>query len=91
MKISNFVETPFFNGLGYLTPQLSSPSNLVWDNALTQSLNDLKNLGYDYYYFEDPSSLVSSKVGVYNPICSVSETGTNFKINVGININILCN
>ena len=85
------VETPFFNGLGYLTPQLSSPSNLVWDNALTQSLNDLKNLGYDYYYFEDPSSLVSSKVGVYNPICSVSETGTNFKINVGININILCN
>ncbi len=85
------VETPFFNGLGYLTPQLSSPSNLVWDNALTQSLNNLKNLGYDYYYFEDPSSLVSSKVGVYNPICSVSETGTNFKINVGININILCN
>lgn len=85
------VETPFFNGLGYLTPQLSSPSNLVWDNALTQSLNDLKNLGYDYYYFEDPSSLVSSKVGVYNPICSISETGTNFKINVGININILCN
>ena len=85
------VETPFFNGLGYLTPQLSSPSNLVWDNALTQSLNDLKNLGYDYYYFEDPSSLVSSKVGIYNPICSVSETGTNFKINVGININILCN
>lgn len=85
------VDTPFFNGVGYLTPQLSSPSNLVWDNALTQSLNDLKNLGYDYYYFEDPSSLVSSKVGVYNPICSISETGTNFKINVGININILCN
>tara|TARA_R110000803_G_scaffold10832_4_gene32991 strand:- start:4185 stop:7181 length:2997 start_codon:yes stop_codon:yes gene_type:complete len=85
------VERPFFNGVGYLNPTLSSPSTNVWDNALTQSLNDLKTFGYDYYYFEEPTDFVTSKVGVYNPICSISETGTNFKINVGININILCN
>ena len=85
------VDTPFFDGIGYLTPSLSSPSTGDWDTALTQSLNDLKTFGYDYYYFEEPTDLVVSKVAVYNPICSISEEGVNFKINVGININILCN
>jgi hypothetical protein len=85
------VDTPFFDGVGYLTPSLSSPSTGDWDTALTQSLNDLKTFGYDYYYFEEPTDLVTSKVAVYNPICSISEEGVNFKINVGININILCN
>ena len=85
------VDTPFFDGIGYLTPSLSSPSTGDWDTALTQSLNDLKTFGYDYYYFEEPTDLVTSKVAVYNPICSISEEGVNFKINVGININILCN
>lgn len=85
------VETPFFNGVGYQQPTLSSPSTTQWDDALTQSLNDLKTFGYDYYYFEVPTDLVTSKVGVYNPICNINETGVNFKMNVGININILCN
>jgi len=78
------VQYNFFNGVGYLDPVLSSPSNTDWLNALYTSLNDLKNYGYDYYLTTEDT------IVIYNAICSESEVGTNFKLNVGINFNILC-
>lgn len=85
------INNEFFNGLGYQNPSISSPTINQWDEALNNSLTDLEDFGYSYYYFTDPNDFVPEKVGVFNPICSISEEGVEFKINVGININILCN
>jgi hypothetical protein len=84
------VNQPFFNGVGYQNPTLSSPTTSQWDTALNLALNNLQGYGYDYYFFNVENDFVPEKVGVYNPICSVSEEGVDFKISVGININILC-
>jgi hypothetical protein len=81
---SPVIQYNFFNGVGYLDPILSVPSNDDWLNGLVYSLNDLKNYGYDYYLTTE------DKLVIYNLICSDSEAGTNFKLNVGINFNILC-
>jgi len=87
IRINNtlLIHYPFFNGVGYIEPSLSSPSITDWDNALVFALNDLKNYGYDYY-FTNNDTLV-----IYNLICSVSDVGLNFNLNVGINFNIICN
>lgn len=78
------IQLPFFNGVGYLDPVLSSPSTNQWDDALFEALNDLKNYGYDYYLTTD------NTIVIYNMICSISDAGLNFKLNVGINFNIVC-
>ena len=87
IKINNntLVQYPFFNGVGYIDSSLSSPSTTDWDNALIAALNDLKNYGYDYYFTNNDT------VVIYNLICSVSDVGLNFNLNVGINFNITCN
>jgi hypothetical protein len=84
------INQPFFNGLGYQNPTLSSPTNSQWDGALDIALSDLQEYGYNYYYYEVENDFISDKVGIYNSICSISEEGVEIKINVGININILC-
>jgi hypothetical protein len=78
------VDNLFYNGIGYNLNNLSFPTTTQWDNALVVALNDLKNFGYDYYFNGD-------ELVVYNPKCSTSNEGVNFKLNVGINFNILCN
>ena len=82
---NNIVEQySFFNGVGYIDPTLSSPSTDDWDNALIVVLNDLKNMGYNYYF------TTNDTVVVYNSICDLSDNGLNFQLNVGINFSILC-
>jgi hypothetical protein len=78
------VQYPFFNGVGYSDLNLSSPQTSEWDSALLIALNDLKIYGYDYYLTS------TNTVVIYNAICSTSDEGVNFKLNVGINFNILC-
>lgn len=78
------VDNLFYNGIGYNLSNLSFPTTPQWDSALVVALNDLKEFGYDYYF--EGNELI-----VYNPTCTVSEEGVNFKLNVGINFNILCN
>jgi hypothetical protein len=78
------VQYPFFSGVGYSDLNLSSPQNSDWDLALSIALNDLKIYGYDYYLTS------TDTVVIYNAICSTSDEGVNFKLNVGINFNILC-
>jgi len=79
------VSYPFFNGVGYSSPSYSSPTVAMWDTALENALESLKDYGYDYYLTEDDTVIV------YNQVCSVSEQGINFKLNIGINFEILCN
>jgi hypothetical protein len=78
------VDNIFYNGIGYNLSNLSFPTTPQWDSALVIALNDLKEFGYNYYF--EGNELI-----VYNPTCTVSEEGVNFKLNVGINFNILCN
>jgi hypothetical protein len=78
------VSYPFFSGIGYNNPTLSSPTVEMWDDALLNSLESLKDYGYDYYLTEDDTVIV------FNQVCSVSEQGINFKLNIGINFEILC-
>jgi hypothetical protein len=78
------IQNSFFNGVGYLDPILSSPSNSLWLSSLINGLDDLKSYGYDYYLTSEDT------VVIYNSVCSVSEEGVNIKINVGINFQILC-
>jgi hypothetical protein len=79
------VNLPFFSGVGYVDSILGSPTISNWDNALVVALNDLKNYGYDYYFTNNET------VVIYNTVCSTSDVGLNFKLNVGINFNITCN
>ena len=78
------VKNTFFNGVGFAVPSLSSPSNSLWFSALVDSLDELTNYGYDYYLTD------SGTVVVYNSICSSSSQDFNFKLNVGINLNLCC-
>jgi hypothetical protein len=74
----------FFNGFGYNNLITSAPSLPAWKNALTFALQDLVNLGYDYY-FTNKGRLV-----VYSLLCPEEEQQFDFKLNVGINFSILC-
>jgi hypothetical protein len=78
------VDNIFYNGVGYNIPNLSFPTNTQWDNALVIALNNLGEFGYSYFFEGD-------ELVVYNTTCSIPNTKTNFKLNVGINFNILCN
>ena len=63
---------------------MSSPTTDQWITALETALNGLDFYGYEYI-------LSDTDVVVFNSICSVNDTGINFKLNVGINFEILCN
>lgn len=86
IRINNVqvVSYPFFNGIGYNTIPLSTPTTTQWDTALVAALNQIKPLGYDYYF------TTNDTIVVYNQTCSVSVDGINFKLNVGINFSINC-
>ena len=79
------VNYSFFNGIGYNSPVYSVPTISEWDSALLIGLETLKTYGYDYFLTTTDTVVLS------NQVCSVSEQGINFKLNIGINFNILCN
>ena len=78
------VKYSFFNGIGYSSPIYSVPTGTTYNDGLLIALESLKNEGYDYYLTE------SETVILYNQVCSESDTGINFKLNIGINFKILC-
>jgi len=86
LRIDNLpvVSIPFFNGVGYSNPVLSSPTPSQWLSAITSGMTQLETFGYNYYFTNNDT------VVLFNSICSNSELGINFKINVGINFNIAC-
>lgn len=77
-------QQPFFNGVGYTDPNLSVPSDEAWLDAVFMGLESLINFGYSYYLTNNDN------VVIYNQVCSVSEVGINFKLNMGINFIISC-
>jgi hypothetical protein len=79
------VSYSFFDGIGYSSPIYSVPTVAEWNSALLIALESLKDYGYNYYLTTTDTVILS------NQVCSVSELGINFKLNVGINFNILCN
>jgi hypothetical protein len=79
------VDYSFFNGIGYNSPVYSVPTISEWNSALLIGLETLKTYGYDYFLTTTDTVVLS------NQVCSVSEQGINFKLNIGINFNILCN
>ena len=79
------VDYSFFNGIGYNSPVYSVPTISEWDSALLIGLETLKTYGYDYFLTTTDTVVLS------NQVCSVSEQGINFKLNIGIKFNILCN
>jgi len=78
------VQYQFFTGIGYTNTGLSSPTTAQWDAALIPALNSLDFYGFEYI-------LNDTDVIIYSSICSVNDSGINFKLNVGINFEILCN
>ena len=81
---TSVVRLPFFSGVGYSNTGLATPTSSQWDVALSTALDTLETYGYDYYL------TTNNTVVVYNSICSENQTGINFKLNVGIDFNILC-
>lgn len=79
------VKYPFFNGVGYSSPIYSVPTGTTYNDGLLIALESLKDYGYDYYLTTTDTVVLS------NQVCTVSEQGINFKLNIGINFNILCN
>jgi hypothetical protein len=79
------VKYPFFNGIGYSSPIYSVPTGTTYNDGLLIALESLKDYGYDYYLTTIDTVVLS------NQVCTVSEQGINFKLNIGINFNILCN
>jgi len=87
LQIDNItvVKYPFFNGIGYSSPIYSVPTGTTYNDGLLTALESLKDYGYDYYLTTTDTVVLS------NQVCSVSEQGVNFRLNIGINFNILCN
>jgi hypothetical protein len=84
----SLVKEYFFTGIGYSNTGLGSPSNSQWYSALVIALD--KFVIYGYGYSLTPVGNPTT-VTIYNSSCSDNKSGVNFKINVGINFNILCN
>ena len=80
------VKYPFFTGLGYSNTGLGSPSNDEWTTGLSDAMSELQVYGYDYYFIFKNNTIV-----VTNSSCSNNLSNMNFKLEVGINFNILCN
>ena len=87
LRVDNvsLVNYNFFSGNGLSNITESIPNNNIWLSALTNAMNIFSTYGYDYYTVAKNNTLV-----VYNSSCSDNMTGINFKINIGINFNILC-
>lgn len=76
--------TSFFNGVGFSIPGVSFPTTSNWDTAVTTALNSLAIYGLDYYY------TVNDTIVVFNVLCSVDDSGIEFKIDLKINFDLYC-
>jgi hypothetical protein len=77
------LQVPFFDGLGFSDPVLSFPDETIWRDALQNNLNNLFELGYDYYINNNTFNLIS--LG-----CDDQKNNKRLFINVGIQLNINC-
>jgi hypothetical protein len=78
------VSESFFTGYGYNIVNLSTPTSSQWKDALISGLDSLNDYGYGYLLTEDDTVII------YNEVCSVSDLEINFKINIGVEFDIVC-
>jgi hypothetical protein len=78
------VSESFFTGYGYNIVNLSTPTSSQWKDALISGLDSLNDYGYGYLLTEDDTAII------YNEVCSVSDLEINFKINIGVEFDIVC-
>jgi hypothetical protein len=76
---------PFFTGYGFTDPNFSVPQDQDWIDGVTNGMNSLDSMGYDYIL-----NYEENKLFVYNQICSSNDVGINFELNIGINFTISC-
>lgn len=74
----------FFTGYGNSNPIASYPSQSDWLTALGDSLSDLQSEGLGYVINENDT------VTIYNNNCIPLSVTQDFRIDVGINFNLLC-
>jgi len=100
----NIIQYPFFNGRGYNsltcgtdtypTQSLSSgPCPSSWETALTNCLQQMISLGYDYRYEYDINDDMDSeltKVRIWDTNCSSRPIRRTILIRVGIEFTITC-
>ena len=77
---------PFFNGIGFSNPTLSTPTANNWLDSLYDALTNLLDYGLSYTISTDDQTIT-----IYNNNCLPLNTTQNFELNVGINFTILCN
>ena len=100
----NIIQYPFFNGRGYNsltcgtdtypTQSLSSgPCPSSWETALTNCLQQMISLGYDYRYENDvtePRGSTPTKVRIWDTNCSSNPINKSISIRVGIQFTMSC-
>jgi len=100
----NIIQYPFFNGRGYNsltcgtdtypTQSLSSsPCPSSWETALTNCLQQMISLGYDYRYeydINDDRDSEPTKVRIWDTNCSSTPIRRTILIRVGIEFTITC-
>ena len=100
----NIIQYPFFNGRGYNsltcgtdtypTQSLSSsPCPSSWETALTNCLQQMISLGYDYRYehdINDDVDLEPTKVRIWDTNCSSTPIRRTILIRVGVEFTITC-
>ena len=77
---------PFFNGVGFSNPTLSTPTANNWVDGLYDAFTNLLDYGLSYIINTDDQTIT-----IYNNNCLPLNTTQNFELNVGINFTILCN
>jgi hypothetical protein len=82
----NLVHKEFFTGYGNTNPIGSYPSATTWFTALKEALDDLQSDGLSYVI-----NNTNQTVTIYNGNCLPLNVTQDFKINVGINFNMMCN
>ena len=82
----NLVHKEFFTGYGNTNPIASYPSANTWLVSLKDALDDLQSDGLSYVI-----NNTNQTVTIYNGNCLPLSVTQDFKINVGINFNMLCN
>lgn len=74
------ISYPFYNGYGYS----DVPTNILWRNALVQSLPQIYNFGFTYF-------LNGNNLTITSLTCTQRNLDEIVSLNVGINISINCN
>jgi hypothetical protein len=76
-------QEPFFDGVGLTDPILSFPSPIIWENALSNNLDNLYNKGFNYIILNDV-------LQIYSMGCDDIKINEKLYLSIGIELEINC-